>query len=164
MVRADVTDPGSGSFHRFRETALFFCAVIGTHDRVPKCRRRWNSTHYQIRIDKKTGLPILVLSTEPNPVVKARADKLGLPCLQGIQDKWPTLEAWLAERDIDPDQVVYVGNDTNDLPCMMRVGCAVAPADAKIEVLDIADIILESRGGDGVVREICDLILKHVQK
>lgn len=111
---------------------------------------------------KKTGLPILVLSTEPNPVVKARADKLGLPCLQNIQDKWPALEAWLAERSINPAQVVYVGNDTNDLPCMTRVGCAVAPADANNQVLEIADIILEHHGGDGAIREICDMILKRL--
>jgi len=110
---------------------------------------------------KKTGLPILVLSTEPNPVVKARADKLGLPCLQGIQEKWATLKAWLDKRGIDPAQVVYIGNDDNDLPCMMQVGCAVAPADAYPAVLEVADLVLEHRGGDGAVRELCDLILER---
>jgi YrbI family 3-deoxy-D-manno-octulosonate 8-phosphate phosphatase len=112
---------------------------------------------------KKTGLPILILSTEPNPVVQARADKLRLPCLQNIQDKWAALSAWLAERDIDPQQVVYVGNDANDLDCMTRVGCAVAPAHAYPEALAAAHIILDQRGGDGAIREICDLILKHLQ-
>ncbi len=109
---------------------------------------------------KKSGLPMLVLSTEPNPVVAARAGKLDLPCLQDIQDKWPALEAWLAERSIDPVSVVYVGNDDNDLPCMTRVGCAVAPADAYPKVMAVADIVLEHRGGDGAIREICELILE----
>ena len=112
---------------------------------------------------KKTGLPILVLSTEPNPVVRARADKLGLPCLQNISDKWSVLAAWLAERGIEPQQVVYVGNDANDLECMRHVGCAVAPADAYPEALSAAQIILEHKGGDGAIREICELILKHIR-
>ncbi len=112
---------------------------------------------------KKTGLPILVLSTEPNPVVRARADKLGLPCLQNISDKWSVLAAWLAERGIEPQHVVYVGNDANDLECMRHVGCAVAPADAYPEALSVAQIILEHKGGDGAIREICDLILEHIR-
>lgn len=111
---------------------------------------------------KKTGLPILVLSTEPNPVVRARADKLGLPCLQNISDKWSVLAAWLAERGIEPQHVVYVGNDANDLECMRHVGCAVAPADAYPEALSVAQIVLEHKGGDGAIREICDLILEHI--
>lgn len=109
---------------------------------------------------KKSGLPMLVLSTEPNPVVTARAAKLDLPCMQGIQDKWSALETWLAERSIDPASVVYVGNDDNDLPCMTRVGCAVATADAYPKVMAVADIVLEHRGGDGAIREICELILE----
>jgi N-acylneuraminate cytidylyltransferase len=112
---------------------------------------------------KKTGLPILVLSTEPNPVVKARADKLGLPVLQGIQEKWGALQVWLAERGIDPAQVVYVGNDENDLSCMTQVGYAVAPADAYPAALQAAHLVLKHRGGDGAVRELCDLILQHLR-
>jgi N-acylneuraminate cytidylyltransferase len=111
---------------------------------------------------KKTGLPILVLSTEPNPVVKARADKLGLPVLQGIQDKWGTLQNWLAEHGIDPAEVIFVGNDENDLSCMTRVGCAVAPADAYPAARQAAHIVLVHHGGDGAVRELCDLILQHL--
>lgn len=111
---------------------------------------------------KKTGLPLLILSTEANPVVRARADKLGLLCLQNIRDKWSALEVWLQEKSIDPAQVVYLGNDANDLPCMTRVGCAVAPADAHPSARDVAHIILEHRGGDGAIRELCDLLLAHI--
>jgi N-acylneuraminate cytidylyltransferase len=112
---------------------------------------------------KKTGLPILILSTEPNPVVKARADKLGLPCLQNIQDKWSALDIWLKEQGLDPAGVVYIGNDANDLPCMTRIGCAVTPADAHPSAKAVAHIILEQRGGNGAIRELCDLILAHIQ-
>lgn len=112
---------------------------------------------------KKTGLSIWVLSTDPNPVVQARAAKLGIPCLQGLSDKGQALSQLLQEQGIDPAQVVYVGNDVNDLPCMVQVGCAVAVADSHPDVLAQADIILEHNGGDGAIREICELILERMR-
>jgi N-acylneuraminate cytidylyltransferase len=114
-----------------------------------------------INLLKKSGLPIWVLSTEPNPVVQARATKLGIPCLQGLSEKGQALSRLLQEQSIDPAQVVYVGNDVNDLPCMALVGCAVAVADAHPDVLAQADIILERNGGDGAIREVCELILER---
>jgi len=113
---------------------------------------------------KRTGLPILVLSTEPNPVVQARAGKLDIPCMHGITDKGKALSDWMNEKEIDPSQVIYVGNDLNDLPCMAQVGCAVAVADAHPEVLKQAHLVLEHPGGEGAIREICDLLLKHFEK
>lgn len=112
---------------------------------------------------KKTGLPIFILSTETNPVVQARAAKLGLPCRHGIQEKGEALKALLAEHGFDPASVVYVGNDVNDLPCMEQVGCAVAVADAHPRALAKAHLVLQNRGGDGALREICELILEHVE-
>jgi N-acylneuraminate cytidylyltransferase len=112
---------------------------------------------------KKAGLPIWVLSTEPNPVVQARATKLGIPCLHGLGDKDQALSQLLQEQGIEPAQVVYVGNDVNDLPCMALVGCAVAVADAHPAVLAQADITLEHNGGDGAIREICELILEKMR-
>lgn len=111
---------------------------------------------------KKTDLPILVLSTETNPVVQARCAKLKIPHLQGIQNKWETLEQWLHERSLDPSLVIYVGNDANDLQCMAHVGYPVAVADAYPEVTRQANLVLEHPGGNGAIREICDIILKHL--
>lgn len=108
---------------------------------------------------KKAGIPVWVLSTETNPVVQARAAKLSLPCIQGQGDKGPALDALLAEQGFDPAQVVYLGNDINDLPCMARVGFPVAVADAHPRVLAQAALVLERRGGDGAIRELCELIL-----
>jgi N-acylneuraminate cytidylyltransferase len=115
------------------------------------------------RLLKETGLPILILSTEPNPIVRVRAKKLGLPVIHGVERKWQILQSWLDERDLQASQVVYVGNDINDAECMSQVGCAVAVADAVPEILKIADIVLHNKGGQGAVREICDLILKRNQ-
>jgi len=110
---------------------------------------------------KKAGVPVWVLSTETNPVVQARAAKLGLPCIQGQSDKGAALDVLLAEQGFDPAHVVYLGNDVNDLPCMARVGCAVAVADAHPQVLAQAALVLERRGGDGAIRELCEMILSQ---
>lgn len=108
---------------------------------------------------RKAGIPMVVLSTEPNPVVSARCRKLDLPVIQGLADKAGALYQLLQERQLDPTHVVYLGNDVNDLPCFSLVGCAVAVADAHPDVLPHADFILTHPGGHGAVRELCDRIL-----
>ena len=108
---------------------------------------------------KKTGLPILILSSETNPVVQARARKLSLPCLNGIQNKAAALAGWLDEHKIDPTHVVYLGNDVNDLDCLAMVGCGAAVADAHPSILPHVNIVLQHSGGHGAIREICELIL-----
>ena len=109
---------------------------------------------------RKTGIKLMILSKETNPVVHARARKVKLPVLQGIDDKWPVLKAWLTENQVKPESVVYLGNDVNDLECIEQVGCGVAVADAHTKLLSSADIKLERTGGNGAVRELCDLILE----
>jgi len=108
---------------------------------------------------KKKGIPLLVLSKEKNPVVKKRCDKLGIPCIQGIEDKWSCLSRWLKNLEFDPKNVIYVGNDINDIECLRSVGCGVAVADAYDEVKKSATIILTNCGGHGAVRELCDLVI-----
>lgn len=116
-----------------------------------------------IRHLREAGLSLLILSTESNPVVQARAQKLGIPCLHGINDKWQALKEWLEAREFDPRQIIYVGNDINDLAVMKYVGCAVAVADAYPEVVEIADLVLSRSGGDGAIRELSELILKRIK-
>jgi len=109
---------------------------------------------------RKAGVDVVVISKETNPVVAARCQKLNLPFVQGIQDKGPALTRLMEERGVDPARVVYLGNDTNDLPCFPLVGWAVAVADAWPDVIRQADYVLSRPGGHGAVRELCDLILK----
>ena len=109
----------------------------------------------------KAGIPMVVLSTEPNPVVAARCRKLNLPVIQGLSDKSATLQRLIEERQLDPAHVVYLGNDVNDLPCFPLVGCAVVVADAHPDVISQADLVLSHPGGRGAVRELCDRILHN---
>jgi len=66
----------------------------------------------------------------------------------------------LAEKKVNAGEVVYIGNDWNDLPCFEIAGWAVAVADAYPDVLRAADHVLAKAGGHGALRELCDLILK----
>jgi N-acylneuraminate cytidylyltransferase len=107
---------------------------------------------------RRLGVECLVLSTETHPVVAARCRKLGVPCEHGVRDKADRLRSLLCERDLTPSQVVYVGNDVNDVDCLRLVGCGVAVADAHPDALRAADITLMSAGGHGAVRELCDRV------
>lgn len=108
---------------------------------------------------KDAGVPVLVLSKEKNPVVAARCRKLGLECLQGIDDKLTRLRELLDARGIAASKTAYVGNDLNDLACMRHVGLPIAVGDAYPAVIDAARYVTQARGGYGAVREVCDLIL-----
>jgi YrbI family 3-deoxy-D-manno-octulosonate 8-phosphate phosphatase len=108
---------------------------------------------------RQSGIGAMVISMETNPVVTARCRKMKVPVLQGINDKATILAQYLADHAIDPGQVVYLGNDVNDLPCFPLVGCAVAVADSQPAVLRQADLVLTCRGGHAAVRELCDLLI-----
>jgi YrbI family 3-deoxy-D-manno-octulosonate 8-phosphate phosphatase len=108
---------------------------------------------------RQAGVPFVIVSKERNPVVAARATKLGVDVLQGVDDKVCALAAWLDGRGLDARQVAYVGNDVNDLPVMASVGWPIAVADAHPEVLRAARLVLTRAGGRGAVREVCDLVL-----
>ncbi|MER5290843.1 N-acylneuraminate cytidylyltransferase [Streptomyces pharetrae] len=108
---------------------------------------------------RKAGLKLLILSTEQNPVVAARARKLKLPVLHGIDRKDLALKQWCEEQGIAPERVLYVGNDVNDLGCFALVGWPVAVASAHDVVRGAARAVTTLPGGDGAIREIAGWIL-----
>lgn len=108
---------------------------------------------------RRSGLKMLVLSTEQNPVVAARARKLKLPVLHGIDRKDLALKQWCEDQGIAPERVLYVGNDVNDLPCFALVGWPVAVASAHDVVRGAARAVTTVPGGDGAIREIASWIL-----
>ncbi|KQW17505.1 MULTISPECIES: acylneuraminate cytidylyltransferase [Streptomyces] len=108
---------------------------------------------------RRSGLKMLTLSTEQNPVVAARARKLKIPVLHGIDRKDLALKQWCEEQGIAPERVLYVGNDVNDLPCFALVGWPVAVASAHDVVRGAARAVTTVPGGDGAIREIASWIL-----
>ena len=105
------------------------------------------------------GVEVVVLSTEKNPVVGARCQKLGIEYIQGSDDKLSALKEMVQKRSMLPNQIAYIGNDINDLDCMQWVGIPIAVADAVDEVKEVSTIATHREGGRGAVREVCDLIL-----
>ncbi|WP_317445020.1 N-acylneuraminate cytidylyltransferase [Streptomyces collinus] len=108
---------------------------------------------------RRSGLKMLILSTEQNPVVAARGRKLKLPVLHGIDRKDLALKQWCEEQGIAPERVLYVGNDVNDLPCFALVGWPVAVGSAHDVVRGAARAVTTLPGGDGAIREIASWIL-----
>ncbi len=112
---------------------------------------------------RAAGIPVLILSTETNPVVSARARKLGVDVIQGSADKGAALVDWARDRSIPLDRIAYLGNDLNDLPCFELVGWPVAVADADPRVLAGARHALGAPGGGGAVRELAEGVVQAVE-
>jgi len=113
---------------------------------------------------RQAGFRQIILSTETNPVVSARAKKLGLEVLQGSGDKPRDLTTFCQSHGLALERVLYVGNDVNDLEAMRLVGLPVAPADAHPAVLALAKHVTHARGGEGVIKELSEWLSAHAGK
>jgi len=103
------------------------------------------------------GIQAIIISTETNPIVSARSRKLNIRCVQGCDDKRAALESIAQELALSLAQVAFVGNDINDLACLTCVGLPIVVQDAHPDVLPYARYRTKARGGEGAVREVCDL-------
>ena len=115
---------------------------------------------------RERGIDVVILSSEPNPVVQARAAKMGdVEAVHGIdiRGKGAAFKELLARKHVDAARVAYIGNDLNDLPCFELAGWSVAVADAYPEVLRQADYVLSKPGGHGALREVCEMILARLR-
>ena len=126
----------------------------GGREAVACCR----ADGFGLRRLGEAGVDALILTTETVPVASARAAKLEIDCRQGVPDKLAALEEESAARGVALEDVVFVGNDVNDLGCLRAVGLPVVPADAWPEARELARLVLQRRGGEGCVRELCDAI------
>lgn len=108
---------------------------------------------------RRAGIPMLILSTEVNAVVRARADKLRVPVLHGVEDKASALRSWATAQGVALADIAYLGNDVNDLPAMRLVGWPVAVANAHPQVREEARVVLSREGGRGAVRELVERVL-----
>ena len=102
---------------------------------------------------------MVVFSTEKNPVVTARCAKLQVECIQGCADKTQELKRALSQKGIPAFNVIFVGNDVNDIGCLRLAGCGFAVADAHPMLKQVADGVLSHPGGHGAVRELAEMIL-----
>jgi YrbI family 3-deoxy-D-manno-octulosonate 8-phosphate phosphatase len=113
---------------------------------------------------KKLGIETAIISTESNPVVSARAQKLNMRCFQNCADKRKVLDDLVHEFGISLDEVAFVGNDINDWLCLNHVGLPIIVKDAHPDVVGIGRYQTRNPGGYGAVREICDMFEKVLSK
>jgi|APSaa5957512535_1039671.scaffolds.fasta_scaffold104948_1 3-deoxy-D-manno-octulosonate 8-phosphate phosphatase (KDO 8-P phosphatase) len=105
---------------------------------------------------RKKNKDVRIISTETNPVVNARARKLKVPVLQGVSNKYDLLKEIVNNENLEFEQICYVGNDINDYHAMKLCGLKVCPADSHKKIIEISDVVLSSKGGQGVVRELVE--------
>ena len=122
-----------------------------------RCSR---SDGYGISLLKgKSAIQPMILSRETNPVVTARARKLDVEIFQSVLNKDQAIQTLIEERNLNPKEIIYIGNDLNDLVVLPLVGYFACPSDAHPQVLRQADLVLNHPGGKGAVREIIEKIL-----
>lgn len=102
------------------------------------------------------SMKVFILSTETNPVVARRAQKLCVPCLQSIGCKAEALRELSVEHQFSLGHTLFVGNDLNDLAAMDLCGYRACPADAHPVVRSRAHVVTGAVGGNGVVRELVE--------
>jgi 3-deoxy-D-manno-octulosonate 8-phosphate phosphatase (KDO 8-P phosphatase) len=120
--------------------------------------RCWRSDGLGLARLRRVGVHVVIISTETNPVVSARARKLELPYKQGVADKAAAVLSTCNELRIDPQQTMFVGNDINDISAFQSIGVPVGVADAYPEIDPYILYRTQKPGGFGAVREICDLV------
>jgi len=104
--------------------------------------------------------PAYILSTEKNPVVTARANKLKITALQGISNKVEGIKELVDRKGFNLQKILYVGNDLNDYKVMQLCGYTACPSDSHETIKSIATIVLKTEGGNGVVRELLEDVLQ----
>ena len=109
---------------------------------------------------RKLNKPAYILSTEKNPVVSARAKKLQVPVLQGIDNKVDAVKDLVDREGFELQKIFYIGNDLNDYRVMQLCGYSACPADSHSKIKQIATFVLSTKGGNGIARELVEDIIK----
>ena len=109
---------------------------------------------------RKLNKPVYILSTEKNLVVTARAKKLNIPVIQGVKKKTDSIISLSKKEGFNLEKILYIGNDLNDYQAMQLCGFRACPVDSHERIKSIANIRLNSKGGNGVVRELLEEVIK----
>ena len=123
--------------------------------------KRFNTLDgHGLKLLQKAGITPAVISGRDSLALRSRLQALGIVHAHfGTEDKRPAAESTLKALGLDWSQAAFMGDDWPDLPVMRRVGFSCAPANAHREVQALANYVTQARGGDGAVRELCDLLL-----
>jgi len=113
---------------------------------------------------REAGIAVAIISAEDSAIVHARAAKLHIDeVFTGVANKRVAVDELCARQALELDEVAFIGDDLNDLAALECVGLACAVADAAEPVRAIAHYVTQRRGGDGAVREVCELLIAAKQ-
>ncbi len=107
------------------------------------------------------GIITGIVTSESVDLNRRRAEKLKLDVLEsGCKDKTAAVKSLCKKYDIAPENVAYVGDDINDIDVIKMVGFGCAPANAMPQVKSAADYVTKAKGGEGVIREVVEAIIR----
>ena len=116
---------------------------------------------YALQLAQKHGYKIAIITGADTPAVTVRFNGLGIKdVFLKAAMKLPLLQQWLKGNNLKPEELAYVGDDIPDYECMKYAGLAVAPADAAVEIKEIAGYISPVNGGYGVARDLLEQIMR----
>lgn len=119
---------------------------------------------YAVSQFKKYGFKQIIISSEMNDVVSKRAEKLGILSVQGIEDKGVVLDEYADKEEISTYEVLYIGNDLNDIPAFEVVGICGCPADANDIIKKKCSWVSKYNGGYGVIRDLYNEYMMFIEK
>ncbi len=109
----------------------------------------------------KNGIVPVILTKENSDIVLKRAEKLKINEVYiGVEDKLEKAEELIKKYNFSFDEVVYIGDDINDLPLLKEAGYSCCPFDAVEEVEKVVNHVCKTKGGEGVVREVVDIVVE----
>lgn len=118
-----------------------------------------------IKMAMAAGLKFAILTGRQSPMVRRRAEELGIQfLLEGIQKKAPALIELSKNTGISVDEMAYIGDDWNDLQAMMLTGFKACPSDAPEEIKEICNYVARRKGGKGAVRECLEFVMNACGK
>ena len=113
-----------------------------------------------VNLLKRKGIPTIIITKEKNIVTKRWSDNMNIEKLyQGITKKEDILEEVCKNYDLQTEEIMYIGDDINDLKLLKSVGLSAAASDASDDVIKLCDFTSKYRSGNGAFRELVDLIL-----
>lgn len=116
---------------------------------------------FALQLAARLGYMLAIFTGGNTEAVRIRFESLGIRnVFLGAAHKLPLLKEWMESRGLNPEEVVYVGDDIPDVPCLQYVGLPCAPADAAPEAIASALYISPRNGGYGVGRDIVEQTLK----
>lgn len=162
------------SDEQLSKITLFITDVDGTltdggmyYDDTGHEWKKFNTRDGQgISMLRAQGIAVMFLTAEDTPIVQRRADKLHVDfCFMGIKNKKATLDMFFVENPrFSYKHTAYIGDDLNDIDVMRAVCFSAAPSDAMRQNKEIADYVCKLKGGEGCVREVCEVLIRRIEE